>query len=136
MPRNVRLATGLAFVLQGLFILTTRYRLSFDAYTHMFFGDHYRLDWWSLWETRWYTGFDVTSYPPLIHQLIGLFGCLIGVDAAFAFLMWLVLCAYPVGIYAFCRIFTGKTAAGYAALAGAVLPSIFLTAHTFGQLPL
>jgi len=73
-PSRVRWATGLAFVLQGAFIITARYRLSYDAYNHMFFGDHYRLDWWTLWEPRWYTGFEITSYPPLVHQLIGLFG--------------------------------------------------------------
>lgn len=134
-PRRVRWATLLAFVLQGVFILTARYRLSYDAYNHMFFGDHYRLDWWTLWEPRWYTGFEVTSYPPLVHQLIGLIGHLIGVDAAFASLLWLVLTAYPLAIYAFSRVFTGKTVAGYAALGAAVLPSIFQTAHTFGQLP-
>src|SRR5512133_548959 len=115
-PKRVRWATGLSFVLQGFFILTARYRLSYDAYNHMFFGDHYRLDWWSLWEPRWYTGFEVTSYPPLVHQLIGLFGHLMGVDAAFGLLLWAVLSAYPLAVYAFCRIFTGKVAAGYTAL--------------------
>jgi O-antigen ligase len=135
MPRRVRLAAWLAFALHGILILTARYRLSYDAYNHMFFGDHYRLDWWSLWEPRWYTGFEVTSYPPLTHQLIGLFGHLIGVDAAFGLLLWAVLSAYPLAVYAFCRVFTGKAAAWYAALGAAVLPSIYQTAHTFGQLP-
>ena len=135
MPRRVKLAGWLAFILHGMLILTARYRLSYDAYNHMFFGDHYRLDWWSLWETRWYTGFEVTSYPPLIHQLIGLFGHIIGVDAAFGLLLWGVLSVFPLAVYAFCRIFTGKAAAGYAALGAAVLPSIYQAAHTFGQLP-
>jgi O-antigen ligase len=134
-PGRVRWATGLAFVLHGGFILTARYRLSYDAYNHMFFGDHYRLDWWTLWEPRWYTGFEINSYPPLVHQLIGLLGHLIGVDAAFGLILWTVLTAYPLAIYAFSRVFTGKTAAGYAALGAAVLPSIYLAAHTFGQLP-
>jgi O-antigen ligase len=134
-PRRVRWATGLAFMLQGVFILTARYRLSYDAYNHMFFGDHYRLDWWTLWEPRWYTGFEITSYPPLVHQSIGLLGRLIGVDAAFALLLWAVLTAYPLAVYAFGRVFAGKTVAGYAALCAAVLPSIYQAAHTFGQLP-
>ena len=135
MPRQVGLASGFAFALHGLFILTARYRLSYDAYTHMFLGDHYRMDWWSLWETRWYTGFEVTSYPPLAHQIIGLLSHVIGVEAAFALLLWIVLSAYPVAIYAFSRIFAGKTAAGYAAIGAAFLPSIYLAANTFGQLP-
>lgn len=135
MPRRAGQAAWLAFGLHGLFILTARYRLSYDAYNHMFFGDHYRLDWWSLWEPRWYTGFEVQSYPPLVHQLIGLLGRLVGVDTAYALLLWLVVSLFPLGVYVFSRIFTGKTASGYAALAAAVLPSIYLTSHTFGQLP-
>ena len=134
-PKRVHWATGLAFILQGAFILTARYRLSYDAYDHMFFGDHYRLDWWTLWEPRWYTGFEINSYPPLVHQLIGLFGRLIGVDAAFALILWAVLTIYPLAIYAFSRVFVGKAVAGYAALGAAVLPSIYQAAHTFGQLP-
>jgi len=135
MARRVRLATLLAFILHGCFIVSARYRLSYDAYTHIFLGDHYRTDWWGLWEPRWYTGFEVSSYPPLVHQLIGLLGHLVGVDAAFALLLWLVLSAYPVAVYAFCRVFTGKSVAGYAALGAALLPAIFEAAHSFGQLP-
>jgi hypothetical protein len=131
----VRLAVLLAFALHGVLILTAQYQLSFDAYTHMFFGDHYRLDWWSLWEPRWYTGFSVTSYPPLVHQLIGLLDHLTGVDAAFATLLWATLTAYPLAVYAFSRVFVGRTAAGYAALGAAVTPSVYLAAHAFGQLP-
>ncbi len=135
MPRRVRLAMLFAFVLHGFLILTAQYRLSFDAYTHMFFADHYRMDWWSLWEPRWYTGFSITSYPPLVHQMIGLLGRLTGIDAAFALILWVVLTMYPLAAYAFSRVFTGRVVAGYAALGAALLPSIYLSAHNFGQLP-
>jgi len=135
MPRRVKLASLLAFVLHGVLILTTRYRLSYDAYNHMFFADHYQQGWWSLWEPRWYTGFEVVSYPPLVHQLMALLGHVIGVDAAFGLLLWATLTAYPLGIYLFSRIFVGQAAAGYAAIGAALLPSLYLTAHVFGQLP-
>lgn len=134
-PRRVRLATLLAFLLHGYLVLTGQYSFSFDAYNHMFFGDHYRLNWWALWEPRWYTGFSITSYPPLVHQLIGLLGHLIGVDAAFAALLWGTLTAYPLAVYAFSRIFLGRSASGYAALGAAVVSSLYLAAHAFGQLP-
>jgi hypothetical protein len=134
-PHRARLATWLAFCLHGVFVLTGRYRLSYDAYNHMFFGDHYRLDWWSLWEPRWYTGFEVSSYPPLVHQLIGLLGRVVGVDVGFALIFWTVLTLFPLAVYAFSRIFTGKTSSSYAALGAALLPSIYLAGHTFGQLP-
>ena len=84
MPRRVKLATLIAFCLHGVLILTASYRLSYDAYNHMFFASHYQVNWWSLWEPRWYTGFEVISYPPLVHQLIALLGQVIGVDKGFA----------------------------------------------------
>jgi hypothetical protein len=135
MPRRVRLAVFSSFLLHGALILTARYRLSYDAYNHMFFGDHYRMDWWSLWDTRWYTGFNVNSYPPLVHQLIGALSHIVGLDAAFALILWVVVTLLPLAVYAFACIFVGKSSASYAALGAAFLPSAYLTAHIFGQLP-
>ncbi len=135
MPRSVRVATLISFLLHGALILLTRYRMSYDAYVHMFFADHYRIDWWSLWDTRWYTGFFVTSYPPLVHQLIALLSRLVGLDKAFALILWMTVTFLPLAIYSFARIFVGRTSAGYASLGAALLPSVYLTAHIFGQLP-
>jgi O-antigen ligase len=124
-----------AFLLHGFFILAARYRLSYDAYTHMLFADHYARDWFSLWETRWYTGFEVVSYPPLTHQLIALLIPIFGFEKAYAAILWIVTSLYPLGVYAFGRNFAGKTASSYAALASAFLLPICVTAHIFGQLP-
>ena len=135
MTRSARLAVLFSFLLHGTLILTARYRLSYDAYNHMFFGDHYRMDWWSLWEPRWYTGFSVNSYPPLVHQLIGAASHIVGIDAAFALILWMTATLLPLAVYSFARIFLGRSAAGYAALGAAFLPSLYLTAHIFGQLP-
>ncbi len=134
-PRRVWLAILIAFLCHGFFILTARYRLSYDAFTHMLFANHYTENWFSLWEPRWYTGFTVVSYPPLTHQLIALFIPILGFDKAFALILWIVTTLYPLGIYAFSRIFTGKISAAYAALASAVLLPIYVTAYIFGQLP-
>ena len=131
----MRLAVFFSFIFHGGLILAARYRLSYDAYIHMFFGDHYRMDWWSLWDGRWYTGFFVTSYPPLAHQLIGALSHLLGIDAAFAVILWMTVTLLPLAVYSFARIFVGKASAGYAALGAAFLPSVYLTAHIFGQLP-
>src|SRR5574342_458048 len=127
MPRTARLAVLFSFIFHGVLILAARYRLSYDAYVHMFFGDHYRMDWWSLWDERWYTGFFVSSYPPLVHQSIGLLSRLIGLDAAFALVLWITLTLLPLSVYAFTRVFAGKSVAGYAALGAAILPSVYLT---------
>lgn len=134
-PRRVRAALLIAFLGHGLFVLTGRYRLSYDAYTHMLLANHYAENWFSLWETRWYTGFTVVSYPPLTHQLIAFFIPLLGFDKAYALILWIVTSLYPLGIYAFSRIFTGKTSSSYAALASALLLPIYVSAHIFGQLP-
>jgi hypothetical protein len=71
----------------------------------------------------------------LVHQIIALFARLIGVDAGYGLLLWLVVTAYPLAAYRFSRIFTGRAAAGYAALGAALLPSIYLTGYAYGQLP-
>ena len=135
MDRRLRLAIGLALIGHWPFVAAARYRLSYDAYVHIFFADHYRRDWWALWEPRWYTGFTVTSYPPLVHQLIAALAPLAGVEFAWAVVLLSVLIALPTGVYAFASIFVSRRAAGYAAIASAVMPSIYLAAHTFGQLP-
>jgi len=135
MNRRLRLALALAMAAQWPLIAGAVYRMSYDAHVHMFFADHYRRNWWSLWEPRWYGGFSVASYPPLAHQLIALLAFPLGIELAWAVVLWLVLASMPGGVYAFSRIFVGSRAAGYAAIASAVLPSVYLAAHTFGQLP-
>src|SRR5438093_6763225 len=73
MPRiTPRRLAGLSLLFNLSFVLLRLQRLSYDAYTHIFLADHYRQNWWSLWETRWYLGFSMNSYPPLVHQLIAL----------------------------------------------------------------
>jgi hypothetical protein len=134
-PRRVRLAILIAVLCHGFFILTARYRFSYDAYTHMLFANHYAENWFSLWEPRWYTGFTVVSYPPLAHQLIAVFLPLLGFDKAFALILWIVTSCYPLGVYAFSRIFAGKTASAYATFVAALLLPIYVTAYVFGQLP-
>src|ERR671912_751462 len=103
MPRLVRIATLSSLLFHGVLILAARYRASYDAYVHMFFADHYRMDWWSLWDERWYTGFPVTSYPPLVHQVIGALSHLIGLDAAFALVLWIIVTLFPLAVYCFSR---------------------------------
>ena len=65
-------AMVLALCFHGPFVAAGFYRFSWDASTHMFFADHYRRSWFALWEPRWFGGFSVSSYPPLVHQLLAL----------------------------------------------------------------
>lgn len=134
-PPNYRLVLVLAVVAAWPFVAGGRYRQSYDAWTHMFLADHYRRDWWGLWEGRWYGGFPVVSYPPLVHQLIALLSFGVGVEAAWALGLLTTLVLLPFAVAAFARRFVGSRAARYAALLTPFIPAVPMAAHTFGQLP-
>ncbi len=145
---------ALAFCLP--FVLGRAQRGAFDTPVHLFFADHYRQTWWSLWEPRWYLGFSVASYPPLTHQLIALgswpMSALIaafapgpepypgafrwwGAEAVFVGLLLAVAALLPVAVRAYARIFVGPRAAAWAATLAVALPALHLAAWSFGQLP-
>ena len=111
------------------------YRNSFDAMTHMFLADHYRRSWFALWEPRWFGGFSVSSYPPLVHQVLALLSIPFGYDAAFALLLLAALVALPAAVWRFAGIFVGPAAASAAAVLAVFLPGAALAAYTYGQLP-
>ncbi len=134
-PRKYRLVLVLAVAAAWPFVAGARYRQSYDAWTHMFFADHYRRDWWAVWENRWYGGFPVVSYPPLVHQLIALLSLGVGVEAAWAAMLLATLVLLPFGVMAFARRFVGSRAAWYAGLLTPFIPAVPMAAHTFGQLP-
>lgn len=138
------------------FVLFQAQRFAFDPYTHIFLADHYRRSWWNLWEPRWYLGFSVASYPPLVHQLIALLSWplealinffapspaaypgafrWVAEEAAFVGVLLLTLMAWPLAVRAFARIFVGPRAATFAGLLAIMLPALSLTAWAFGQLP-
>ncbi|MDE3192646.1 MAG: O-antigen ligase family protein [Chloroflexota bacterium] len=128
-------AAWLALCFHGPLVVAGLYRYSYDAATHEFFADHYARSWWGLWEPRWSGGFDVSSYPPLVHQILALLGMAMGPDAAFGALLLATLVAFPLAVHAFARLFVPEREAGAAAIVGVFLPALSLTAHTFGQLP-
>lgn len=111
------------------------YRNSFDAMTHMFLADHYRRSWFSLWEPRWFGGFSVSSYPPLVHQVLALLSIPFGYDGAFAVLLLATLIALPAAVWRFADIFVAPAAASFAAVLAVFLPGAALAAYAYGQLP-
>jgi hypothetical protein len=132
---KLRWALGLALLVHGALLVAGSYRGTYDAWVHIFFGDHYARDWFSTWEPRWYTGFTVTSYPPATHQAIGLFSRLIGLEAAFVVLQIAAVLNIVVGVYRFSMLWVSREAAGWAALLAVVSSSLAEVVHTFGQLP-
>lgn len=153
---SARRLAGLSTLFNLPFVLLRAQRGAFDTYTHVFLADHYRRAWFSLWEPRWYLGFSMASYPPLVHQLIALVswpaGWLISFlapgpeaypgaftwvaeEAGFVLVLLGALALLPLALRAFARLFVGPRAAATAALLAVFLPALSLSAWSFGQLP-
>jgi hypothetical protein len=108
---------------------------TYDAYVHMFFADHYAKNWFEPWDNRWYTGFNVTSYPPLVHMVVAIFSKFIGLRNAFILNAVLVMQLLVLGVYRFSLLWTNKRAAGYASLLACFGSAILEALHLFGQVP-
>ncbi len=127
------LIIGLAFHGSSIFF-TLEY--TYDALIHLFFASHYAADWFEPWDYHWYTGFTVQSYPPLIHQSIGLLSKIGGLKFGMFTVAIIGIILFITGVYRFAALMTGnRRVAGYSALL-AVFSSTFIeTLHIFGQLP-
>ena len=108
---------------------------TYDAYIHMFFGDHYARSWFDPWEPRWYTGFSTTSYPPGTHMAIAALSRVMSLRAAFVAVQLTGILILVVGVFRFALLWVPPRAAGYAAVAAVLASSISQTVHLFGQLP-
>ena len=128
------LAILLGLVFHGA-LLPFTYGQTYDAYIHMFFGNHYSMSWFDPWEPRWYTGFTVTAYPPGSHQALGLLIHLIDMRIAFILMQLLAVALLITGVFRFSRLWVNDKAASYAAMLCAFSSSISETLHIFGQLP-
>jgi len=128
------LAVALALVFHSALMLTGIYRWSYDAYTHMFFADHYMHSWFGLCEPRWFGGFYVTTYPPLVHQCLALLSFVLGMEIAYQIFSLVLMVFMPVVVYFFAKMFVSNESAGYASLLSVFLPSICETAYFSGQL--
>lgn len=109
---------------------------TYDALIHVFFGNHYANSWFDPWEPRWYTGFSVMTYPPLVHQLIGLFSYVVGLKMALFVVAGIVNVLFTTGVYRFSLLMLGnKEVAGFTALIAVFVSSFIETFHIFGQIP-
>jgi len=101
----------------------------------MFFGSHYAEGWLETWNYKWYTGFTMTSYPPLVHQIIALGSFIFGLKGAYILWALVVIGLFIRGIYHFSKIWVSKTAAAYACTIAVLSSSLTEALHLFGQLP-
>ena len=127
------LLLGLAFHGTSIFFtLETTY----DALIHSFFADHYANSWFEPWNYQWYTGFTVMSYPPLVHQSIGLLSLVGGLKFGMFTVAIIAIILFITGVYRFSLLITSnKTVAGYASVLAVFSSSFIETLHIFGQLP-
>ena len=124
---------GLAFHGASIFFTLES---TYDALIHLFFADHYASSWFEPWDYRWYTGFTVQGYPPLVHQSIALLSYVGGLKFGMFTVALIAIVLFITGAYRFGLLMTGnQKVAGYTALL-AVFSSTFIeTLHIFGQLP-
>jgi len=109
---------------------------TYDALIHLFFAEHYSNHWFEPWNYKWYTGFTVMGYPPLVHQAIGLLSYIGGLKFGMFFVAIIGVILFITGIYRFALLMTGhRKVAGYAALLAVFSSSFVETLHIFGQLP-
>lgn len=109
---------------------------TYDALIHLFFADHYANNWFEPWNFKWYTGFTVMSYPPLVHQSIGALSLIGGLKFGLFSVAIIAILLFITGVYRFSLLMTSnRTVAGYAALLAVFSSSFVETLHIFGQLP-
>ena len=125
----------LAVLFHGTTIFFTL-ETTYDALIHLFFADHYATSWFEPWNYKWYTGFTVMSYPPLVHQTIGALSLIGGLKFGLFTVGLLSIVLFVTGAYRYSLLITAnRTVAGYAAFLAVFSSSFIETLHIFGQLP-
>lgn len=129
----IALLIGIAFHGTSIFFtLETTY----DALIHLFFADHYANSWFEPWNYKWYTGFTVMSYPPLVHQSIAALSLIGGLKFGMFTVALISIVLFITGVYRFSLLITSnRTVAGYASILAVFSSSFVETLHVFGQLP-
>ncbi len=109
---------------------------TYDALIHVFFSEHYASDWFSTWNAKWYTGFTVLGYPPLVHQSMALLSLAGGLKFGLFAFGFLVIVLFISGVYRFSKMISGNEhIAGFAAVLAVFSTSFIEAFHVFGQLP-
>ena len=109
---------------------------TYDALIHLFFAEHYSTSWFEPWNYKWYTGFTVQSYPPLVHQAIAALSLIGGLKFGLFTVALIAIILFVTGAYRYSLLITSnRTVAGYAAILAVFSSSFVETLHIFGQLP-
>nr|WP_320021212.1 hypothetical protein [uncultured Draconibacterium sp.] len=129
----VALLVGVVFNGSGIFFTLEN---TYDALIHLFFAEHYASGWFENWSYKWYTGFTVMGYPPLVHQAIAMLSYIGGLKFGLFSVAIIAIVLFITGVYRFSLLLTGnRKVAGYSAIIAAFSSSFVETLHIFGQLP-
>ena len=133
--KYVLIAILLGLVFHGTSIFFTL-ETTYDALIHVFFAEHYSSNWFETWNFKWYTGFTVMSYPPLVHQGMALIGMIGGLKFGLFAMALISIVLFTTGVYRFSYLITSSyRAAGFSAIFAVFSTSFVETLHVFGQLP-
>ncbi len=133
--KHLIVAILIGMVFHGTSIFFTL-EATYDALIHLFFADHYANNWFEPWNYKWYTGFSIMSYPPLVHQAIALFSIIGGLKFGLFTVALISVLLFITGVYRFSLLITAnRTVAGYASILAVLSSSFVETLHLFGQLP-
>ena len=109
---------------------------TYDALTHLFFAEHYTNNWFEPWNFKWYTGFTVMSYPPLVHQCMAILSLIGGLKFGLFTVALISMLLFITGVYRYSLLITGNiNVSGYATLLAVFSSSFVETLHIFGQMP-
>lgn len=124
----------LALLIHGPMLFVS-FENTYDAFVHIFFAEHYSNNWFDQWNYKWYTGFTVTSYPPLVHMLIALLSKFVGLKGGFIVVALISVILFVRGVFYFSQLWVSERSAAYASCAASVCSSYTEAVHIFGQLP-
>jgi 4-amino-4-deoxy-L-arabinose transferase-like glycosyltransferase len=121
----------LAVLFHGTAIFFTL-ELTYDALIHLFFADHYANSWFEPWNYKWYTGFTVMSYPPLVHQCIAILSLIGGLKFGLFIVTFISIILFITGVFRYSLLITAnKKIAGYASILAVFSSSFLETLHIF-----
>jgi hypothetical protein len=79
-------------------------------------------------------GFNVASYPPLVHQIMALIAFFGGLKIAFIVVAIVSMSIFPIVIYYYAKVYVSEDKAGMSALISAFWPSMYVSLYALGQI--
>jgi hypothetical protein len=89
----IKVFTLLISVLFSIFLILQNFTV-FDMHAHLFFSKHYKENWFYLKDQKLSAGLDLSTYPPLAHQIIALLSFIFPLEVSYYIILiifWVLL---------------------------------------------